>query len=215
MLYYLQKWFLHNKIQAILLMVIGIITITSLITYSQGDPSFNLVTHKYPSNFCKYFGSYLSDLLYQFLGLSSFLPALACIIWAIILYRTGELPWFASRFLVIAIASVGFSISCADFKIKALPAGAGGAIGIMLHPLISEYGFIADIMLFLSSIILFFTCLGINSRTYFAIFTKLMSILNIFAKISKYISHIKISKTIKPAIVRQAPAITNNEIDID
>ncbi|WPY00893.1 DNA translocase FtsK [Candidatus Trichorickettsia mobilis] len=214
MLYYLQKWFLHNKIQAILLMVIGIITITSLITYSQEDPSFNLVTHKYPSNFCKYFGSYLSDLLYQFLGLSSFLPALACIIWAIILYRTGELPWFAARFMVIIVASIGFSISCSNLKIKRLPADGGGAIGIMLHPLISEYGLIADIILFLLSITLFFTCLGINSRTYLAIFTKLTSIFSVFAKISKkYINKLKFSKTIKPAIIRQAPAITNNEIE--
>lgn len=68
----------QKDIRAILFIGISIFISMALFSYSPKDPSFNSMGSKLnPSNYCGWIGSFLSDLFYQGIGLSSWLIALA------------------------------------------------------------------------------------------------------------------------------------------
>lgn len=69
MLYYVNKFLSNSKVQAVILGIIGLATISMLVSYKLDDPSFNSATTGYTNNLLGIFGSYLSDFLYQFFGL--------------------------------------------------------------------------------------------------------------------------------------------------
>ncbi|MGL4226663.1 MAG: DNA translocase FtsK 4TM domain-containing protein, partial [Rickettsia sp.] len=64
--YYINKILSNNKIQAIILGIIGLGIVSALTSYNIDDPSFNSVTTECPGNLVGIFGSYSSDFLYQF-----------------------------------------------------------------------------------------------------------------------------------------------------
>ncbi|AFC70353.1 cell division protein FtsK [Rickettsia amblyommatis] len=130
MLYYINKILSNNKVQAIILGIIGLGIVTVLTSYNIDDPSFNSVTTEYHSNLVGIFGSYLSDCLYQFFGLAAFIIPLACFVW-------GRNCWYGRyrgsfiRMFVMLLALVSSSILLSKIKLEFIPANAGGAIGII------------------------------------------------------------------------------------
>ena len=130
MLYYINKVLSNNKVQAIILGIIGLGIVTVLTSYNVDDPSFNSATTGCPSNLLGIFGSYLSDCLYQFFGLAAFIIPLACFVW-------GRNCWYGRyrgsfiRMFVMLLALLSGSTLLSKLKLKFIPANAGGAIGII------------------------------------------------------------------------------------
>ncbi|AEK75235.1 DNA translocase FtsK [Rickettsia conorii subsp. heilongjiangensis] len=130
MLYYINKILSNNKVQAVILGIIGLGIVTVLTSYNIDDPSFNSVTTDYHSNLVGIFGSYLSDCLYQFFGLAAFIIPLACFVW-------GRNCWYGRyrgsfiRMFVMLLALVSSSTLLSKIKLEFIPANAGGAIGII------------------------------------------------------------------------------------
>ncbi|ABV76843.1 DNA translocase FtsK [Rickettsia rickettsii] len=130
MLYYINKILSNNKVQAVILGIIGLGIVTVLTSYNIDDPSFNSVTTEYHSNLVGIFGSYLSDCLYQFFGLAAFIIPLACFVW-------GRNCWYGRyrgsfiRMFVMLLALVSSSTLLSKIKLEFIPANAGGAIGII------------------------------------------------------------------------------------
>ncbi len=68
----------QKDIRAIVFIGISVFIAMALFSYSTKDPSFNSMGSKLnPSNYCGWIGSFLSDLFYQGIGVSSWLVALA------------------------------------------------------------------------------------------------------------------------------------------
>jgi len=130
MLYYINKILSNNKVQAIILGIIGLGIVSVLTSYNIDDPSFNSVTTEYPGNLVGIFGSYLSDFLYQFFGLAAFIIPLSCFVW-------GRNCWYGRyrgsfiRMFVMLLAIVSSSTLLSKLKLEFIPANAGGAIGII------------------------------------------------------------------------------------
>ncbi|MFV9936555.1 MAG: DNA translocase FtsK [Rickettsia endosymbiont of Haemaphysalis japonica] len=130
MLYYINKILSNNKVQAVILGIIGLGIVTVLTSYNIDDPSFNSVTTEYHSNLVGIFGSYLSDCLYQFFGFAAFIIPLACFVW-------GRNCWYGRyrgsfiRMFVMLLALVSSSTLLSKIKLEFIPANAGGAIGII------------------------------------------------------------------------------------
>lgn len=57
MLYYVNKFLSNSKVQAVILGIIGLATISMLISYKLDDPSFNSATTGYTNNLLGIFGS--------------------------------------------------------------------------------------------------------------------------------------------------------------
>ncbi len=169
---YIKSLFAGSKIRSILLFVFSIATFGSLASYNPSDPSFNLVTDGYPSNLLLYFGSYLSDLVYQLMGISAYIIPLASLVWSYELFRSGQITYPKTRFLLM-LMSVGCAACAADyFEIAILPSRSGGILGIGLWSMIisidyvtlyKTYVYICFALVALISLVL---ALGISLQTY-------------------------------------------------
>ncbi len=68
----------QKDIKAILFIGISVFIAMALFSYSPKDPSFNSMGSKLsPTNYCGWLGSFLADLFYQGLGISSWLVSFA------------------------------------------------------------------------------------------------------------------------------------------
>lgn len=134
----MKKLLAHSKTRSILLLVAAITIGVSLASYNPSDPSFNLVTSNNPNNLLLYFGSYLSDLLYQLLGLSAFILPLCLAAWSCSLFRNGQMNYSLLR-IISTIFAISFASAVMSLlNVKILPAGGGGIVGMaMMHVTIS------------------------------------------------------------------------------
>lgn len=185
---YLRKIFAHSKVRSASLLILAGLVFASLASYSPSDPSFNLVTDNSPSNILLYFGSYLSDILFQFIGLAAYIIPLCAIAWSYLLFRDGEINFSFLRALSM-LASICFA--CAGLNLivmGVLPAGAGGIVGISVwyfskeHLVISEIENLLSAAFIVTSTIFLILSLGIKFKTY----TKIIS--SFFRLIGKAIS---------------------------
>ncbi len=131
----LKNFIVNSKLRSILLFLFSVISTASLVTYNPDDPSFNVVTDNGPSNFLLYFGSYLSDLLYQLCGQGIFILPLCTFSWSYFLFRKKgkekirrSLPCVLSMLLSICF----FSSTSAPFETKTFPTENGGILGIII-----------------------------------------------------------------------------------
>lgn len=70
------KFIIFKEISGVILLAFGIIIFLSLYSHDPFDPSFSCVNKEKPLNYIGIFGSYASDFLFSFLGLSSYLLSL-------------------------------------------------------------------------------------------------------------------------------------------
>lgn len=159
-LYYIHKILTNNRFQSITLILFGCLLALLLVTYNPDDPSFNAVTDKYPSNLLGYLGSYVADILYQIFGLSSFLLPVCCIFWSLSLWRLQK-RWLSIRVIIMMVCIISLSILGAKVKTNYLPAGGGGTIGTLIHPLIMQLDFRIPYLLFITTCIFLFLLIEI------------------------------------------------------
>ena len=169
---YIKNLFAGSKIRSLLLFVFSIATFGSLVSYSPSDPSFNLVTDSYPSNLLLYFGSYLSDLIYQLIGISAYIIPLVSIVWSYELFRSGQITYPKTRFLLM-LTSIGCAACGADyFEIAVMPSRSGGILGIGLWSMIISIDYVTlyktyvYICFAIVALIFLVLALGISLQTY-------------------------------------------------
>ncbi|PLX89219.1 MAG: cell division protein FtsK, partial [Desulfuromonas sp.] len=74
---------LQKEITGLLWLALGLFLLLSLLSFNNGDPSFNNnLAPQAISNFCGRVGAYVADLLYQLLGLPALFIPLACLLFA-------------------------------------------------------------------------------------------------------------------------------------
>ena len=141
----LRKFFANYIVQTLIFLGLGIVFSVSLATHSSSDPSFNLITDKYPENSLSFFGSHLSDILYQTFGLSVFVFPFYFFSWSYSSFKKQSLPFLSLKTFGMLLAAISLSIAFANFNIKTLPAGGGGVIGTVTAPLIDKFGTITKV----------------------------------------------------------------------
>ena len=169
---YLRKVLAHSKIQSASLFIITGVIFVSLITHNSNDPSFSLVTDRSPSNSLMHFGSYISDILFQFIGVSSYIIPLCTLIWSYLLFRYGEVRLSFLRILSMIFAIFFFCAGLNSITLNSLPTGAGGITGISAWYFskkyfdVNEIENILSLTFILTSIIFLILSFGIKFRTY-------------------------------------------------
>ena len=96
-----------NIFLGILLLLVSLLVLLSLATWHASDPSLNTAASQaQPRNWIGLFGSYLSDLLLQSLGITAFLPPLwlAGIGWSWMRSRSGGSAWLRALGAVLTLA---------------------------------------------------------------------------------------------------------------
>lgn len=169
---YVKTLLTGNATRSLLLFIFAIVTLGALVSYNPSDPSFNLVTDSYPSNLLLYLGSYLSDLVYQLVGISGYIIPLVALVWSYELFRSGRITYPKTRFFLMLI-SIGCAACAADyFEIAILPSRSGGILGIGLWSLIISIDYVilykANVYIGFAVMALLFLvfALGISLQTY-------------------------------------------------
>ena len=167
----------------------SIILLLCLITFNHNDNSFfNLdSSNKKISNFLGSFGSYLSDLLFQGIGVIAFLIPIIFFIWSIIIFKNRKsINWLSIFFFPFLIVSSCICISVSSFEnFSFLPSSNSGFMGEGLKQIIFYY-FEGNLKLIkLISIIFtplfFFIVSGVRPKEWYSITIKILNLLrNIF-----------------------------------
>ncbi len=108
-----------NNLVASVLFAYSIIIFLSLITHNKADPSLNLVTSKTASNLLGIVGSYLSDILIQYIGhISSYLLALIFAVWSVHYFNDKNLnfKWLKISLACYALISLGTILSIIKYS---------------------------------------------------------------------------------------------------
>lgn len=128
------KAFFHKaavRLTGVAVISAGIAVAAALATYRAADPSFNTATGEAPHNALGYFGSYLSDTLWQYFGFGALLFPIALVAWGMIVVG---LKW--RKLQMLRIVCFVPTLLLILIMLSALPfasgwpvyAGAGGAV---------------------------------------------------------------------------------------
>lgn len=146
---------------------LGIFIAASLASYSPHDPSFNsIVTKSNPRNWCGYFGSFLSDVLYQGFGLSAWVLVLGAGRRSLTHFR-GRLPrkkdenfWWVDLLLLVNLTAL-FSLHLGDLRFFSGQIRIGGWVGYALTrafvTLFNEIGLAIVLWTMLAALLVFYT----------------------------------------------------------
>ena len=175
-MHYIKKFFAASKVRSVILLLLAALCAVSLASYNPGDPSFNVTTDHAPRNILLYFGSYISDFLYQLVGLSAFIISVCCIAWSYNLFRTSEVYMALLRTSAMIFSICFCSVALNAVEIKSLPANSGGVLGISLWHLssfikqfpINEYKLFINIGFAILSLCFLLFALGIKIRSVLA-----------------------------------------------
>src|SRR5262245_36067060 len=124
----------RRDIAGLLWAALGVFLALSLWSYSPADPSLNtLGKNLLARNYCGYFGSFLSDILYQLLGLSSWILVVGCLRISLRHFKAREVSltrWrlAISILLAFTVASLG-ALYMPEVRWFAGQVSFGGEIG--------------------------------------------------------------------------------------
>lgn len=123
---------LSIRCAGLLLILCGSLTAGALVTYDISDPSFNTASGSVPKNALGHFGACLSDLLWQYCGLTAVFLPLALTAWGVIVFR---LKWSKLSFLRVlcffpttVVLMMLFAGIFPTLTTRFTPAGLGGAL---------------------------------------------------------------------------------------
>jgi S-DNA-T family DNA segregation ATPase FtsK/SpoIIIE len=115
----------------------------ALVTYDPRDGSLNTAVDMAPRNFLGHDGAVLADLLWQSLGLTSFLIPLLLLAWSfrLLLNRPPRAIWSRLAVLPLTLALGALALSFLDLGTLSPLAGPGGVVGWGLQRVLSQHGF--------------------------------------------------------------------------
>jgi S-DNA-T family DNA segregation ATPase FtsK/SpoIIIE len=164
----------------------GIFLLLSLVSFHNGDPSFNNNFHpKTIHNYGGVVGAHLADLLFQLLGLPVLLLPIACLLlsWRLLKFRDITVRWYKiGAFLVLLFSLSGLislrfeKVTFAGQKISQ----AGGAIGRLLERSLADYLNVTGAAIFLS--VFFLVSLMLTAR-----FSMVLFLEGVLARFADYL----------------------------
>jgi S-DNA-T family DNA segregation ATPase FtsK/SpoIIIE len=124
------------------LLLLSFLLFLSLFTYDPSDGSLNTAIDTPPHNFLGHDGAILADLLWQILGLASFLIPTLLLAWSfrLMLHRSFRSTWLRLALFPAVLIFGAVALSILDLGALSPPAGPGGAIGWSLHRLLVRSG---------------------------------------------------------------------------
>ena len=149
---------LRNDVVSILWVSLSLFLALSLYSYKPSDPSWNsLGSNAKPSNWCGYFGSFSSDFLYQFFGMSSWVFVFFLFFMGYKVLRQTSKGQRAKKqlwlvFLLISSASLA-ELFFSHIKYYGSNVSVGGTIGSFLALMLSKGLNFYGATLFLSTIL--------------------------------------------------------------
>ncbi len=175
------------EIAGLLMLGACLFVITSLITHSTSDPSFNTASSGRINNAGGLVGAYLADLLLQITGLATIVIISSLTTWGVLLLRKHRLKrvWLRFSSMILAMPFIAAILALIPAPSSwPFPVGFGGFIGDFLQKiLLSALTLPVYLPLFFTFAILFFTmALGLTWWQWKQI---IGTIFNYFAKIIK------------------------------
>ena len=124
------------------LLLVCLLLILTLLTYDARDGSLNTAVDSTPRNFLGHDGAVLADLLWQSLGLASFLIPILLLAWSfrLLLNRPIRSTWPRLALLPLILVLGALALSILDLGALSPPAGPGGALGWGLQRLLARSG---------------------------------------------------------------------------
>src|SRR6266404_6295891 len=124
------------------LLLACLLLMLTLLTYDARDGSLNTAVDSTPRNFLGHDGAILADLLWQSLGLASFLIPVLLLAWSfrLLLNRPIRSTWPRLALLPLILVLGALALSILDLGALSPPAGPGGALGWGLQRLLARSG---------------------------------------------------------------------------
>lgn len=181
--------FIYFKIKSLALVTLSLLLTTALFSYNQNDPSIHLSTICLPTNLLSYFGSYLSDILYQFMGRVSFFVPIVFTSWSYLIYKNEFLSWKILKVTFLIFSTTCISVGLSNESIEFFPDNSGGYVGTYVLNIINRYLKKSDYSISLMSLLVgipaFFVTLGISSKAYIKIIFYIGNlVINVFSYIN-------------------------------
>lgn len=123
----------------LLFLIIGLMTLVSLISYDPADPSFNLAIDGPVFNYLGRLGSYTADILLQTVGIASFFLSFFFWGWGWRLLRHKGIKFFPLRFFLAPISLLFIALFLVTLPNKSdyfsfyIPSHIGGTLGTLLY----------------------------------------------------------------------------------
>lgn len=150
-----------QDVKTIMFFGLGVFLALALFSYNPKDPSFNSIGNKLvPQNYCGWIGSFLSDIIYQALGVSAWLFAAAFIKLGWNSFRGEDIKFKNINFLWLGLLIINFSALVSfyypDMKMFSNQIYVSGLIGLSIaHGLIKVLNFAGlQVLLWCSAVIL-------------------------------------------------------------
>lgn len=213
MFYKIKEFFADYRLNAILYLLISFVLIISLISYNGDDPSFNTSTIEEPENFLGFYGSYLSDLLFQIFGITSYCIPIFCIFYALILLYKKSVTYFYFRIISLICSLQFIATFFSFFHYKFLPSSIGGYIGYLWSSYLNnDADFLVRLVLLLTGGALFLYSVGLNASDIKHLILKLSS-----KKPESPTKALSFANNIKKTnnYARKAPVLSSNDISIE
>jgi S-DNA-T family DNA segregation ATPase FtsK/SpoIIIE len=147
---------LKKEIAGVFWLAFGIFTLLCLLSFDNGDPSFNNnLSPETIRNYGGIVGAHLADLFFQVLGLPSFLIPLACFLfaWRLLKFRDIKVRFYKiGAFLALLLSLDGLiALHFSEIKLfRQTIAEAGGAVGrILADPLVRYFNLTGAFLLLL------------------------------------------------------------------
>ncbi len=210
MFYKIKEFFADYRLNAILYLLISFVLIISLISYNGDDPSFNTSTIEEPENFLGFYGSYLSDLLFQIFGITSYCIPIFCIFYALILLYKKSVTYFYFRIISLICSLQFIATFFSFFHYKFLPSSIGGYIGYLWSSYLNnDADFLVRLVLLLTGGALFLYSIGLNASDIKHLILKLSS-----KKHESPTNALSFTNNIKKTnnYVRKSPVLSSNDI---
>ena len=124
------------------LLLVCLLLFLTLVTYDPRDGSLNTAVDAAPHNFLGHDGAVLADLLWQCLGVASFVIPILLLAWAfrLMLHRPLRSIWTRMALFPVVLILASVAVSVLDLGALAPLAGPGGAIGWGLHRILVHSG---------------------------------------------------------------------------
>ncbi|HLK61840.1 MAG TPA: DNA translocase FtsK [Bryobacteraceae bacterium] len=121
-----------NELTGFLLLVAGLVTLLSLVSYYAQDPSWDTASEAHPLNLVGYPGSYLADLLFQSFGAAAFLFPLLSFLLSWKWIRSEQIEAGAVKIVgaVLLTASFCTALSFLPLRLFGGTVRMGGAVGL-------------------------------------------------------------------------------------
>ncbi len=178
------------EIFGIIIFASGILLLAALLTYSPNDPNFIFPDNTEIKNILGFYGSFISDLFFQSIGLISYMLSFTLIISGINIFRLKEFFLVIENIFFVIIYSIFGTLFLAHFHSNAFNLyinGNGGFIGnyfdqTFLKSLILINEQIFYYVLIVVSFILFLISINFHPIKFYLIIKKFIQIFNNYEK---------------------------------